>query len=94
MHPVGASSLLDYLARELHRYRQAVSRMGQDIVALNEEVKYVDSENAALRQRVGMGERGRHDIEQLKNEMSLQYGKKTYYPCYYILIVYSFVSLH
>jgi len=70
VHPVGASSLLDYLARELHRYRKAVARMGQDIVNLTDEVRQLQEENASLRQGSGYGEKE-------FDEMSLQYASLT-----------------
>ena len=43
---------------ELHRYREAVSRMGRDILTLTEEVRVLYAENETLRGERGMSGRG------------------------------------
>jgi len=68
-------SLLDYLTRELHKYRAAVSRMGQDIVTLTDEIRELDAENESLRGGGGQGQLGPNQHSVVDEEGNEYVGK-------------------
>ncbi|XP_072029998.1 coiled-coil domain-containing protein 33-like [Amphiura filiformis] len=51
-----ALSLLDSQQKEINSYKDALKRMGEDIVRLQEDVARLEMENSQLRQRINMHE--------------------------------------
>jgi mTERF domain-containing protein len=47
-----SSNLLDYQTRELQRYRDAMRKLGQDVLGLRQQVRNLEAENARLRREL------------------------------------------
>jgi hypothetical protein len=50
-----ASNLLDFQTKELHRYREALRKLGQDVLGLRQQVRSLEADNSRLRREATLG---------------------------------------
>ena len=50
-----ASNLLDFQTKELQRYREALRKLGQDVLGLRQQVRTLEADNGRLRRELTLG---------------------------------------
>jgi len=50
-----SSNLLDFQTKELQRYREALRKLGQDVLGLRQQVRTLEADNGRLRRDLAIG---------------------------------------